>query len=230
MNKSIKFLIWGFILYMTLGFRIFSGKWDISKTDPTIWIKVCENTYTVDENDFEEGDPLAGVTGLTFSQVLQSVIDDYNNIPTSYLRLALYPDDPNNPGTPLAGDSAFTIEKGETRTIEICFGDTDPRAGVSGGYAMPKTEGKKLIGCEIKAKEEYLEKSLFLTHLLTHEIGHCFALMHAQEGTKSVMSYFGEKKARLQNDDYAGITYNYPDDEDYAKEINTYGLTSCSPK
>ncbi|MGE3759572.1 MAG: hypothetical protein AB7H97_17535, partial [Pseudobdellovibrionaceae bacterium] len=117
MNRTLKFIIWGAILSMTLGFRVFPGTWQISKNDPTIWIKLCDdnNSLTIDENDLEDGDPLAGVTNLTFDQVIQSVIDDYNDVPTSYLRLALYPSDPTNPGAPIDGDSTFTTQKAANR-------------------------------------------------------------------------------------------------------------------
>lgn len=232
MKRIYKIPIWLFILSMTLGFRIFPGSWDISRTDPTVWIRLCNSSILVEENDITETDPLAGVTALTMTQVVQSVIDDYNSIPTSYVRLAFYPADPNNPGAPLAGDSVFTLEKGQTRTIDICFDGTDSTAGLSGGHAQAKYQGGKIIGCEIKTKSEYTEKAKFLTHLLTHEIGHCFGLMHPQESVNSVMSYFNKSEPflRLQNDDYAGITYRYPEDESYSREQSTFGLTGCSPK
>lgn len=231
MSRVSKFFIWTFILSLSLGFRVFPGKWQVSKTDPTVWIKLCNSSVTVEENDINEADPLYGLTGVTFSQVLQSVINDYNNVSTSYLRLALYPTDPNNPGTPATGDSTFTTEKAKTRTIEICFGDTNPTAGVSGGYAQPQYQGGVLTGCNISAKADYAKKTKFLTHLLTHELGHCFGLMHPQEGTHAVMSYFTSSPfLRLQNDDIAGLTYFYPEDEAYARENYTYGLSGCTPK
>lgn len=232
MNRIFKFFVWIFILSLSLGFRVSTGRWQISKSDPTIWIKLCNSSLTIEENDIKEDDPLFGANNLSYDQVIRSVIDDYNNIPTSYLRLALYPSDPSNPGSPATGDSTFTTDKAEKRTIEICFGETDPAAGVSGGYAKPKIVGGELVGCEIRARPEHSKKARFLIHLLTHELGHCFGLQHPQEATNSVMSYFtnGEPFLRLQNDDYAGITYRYPDDEQYAQEDPTFGLKGCSPK
>lgn len=231
MSQWKKILVWILIIYFTLGFRITPYRWDISPSDPTIWIKLCdENSATIEENDITGDDVLAGIANLSFNQVLQTVIDDYNNVATSYLRLALYPADPNNPGSPLDGDSVFTVAKAETRTIEICFGSTDISAGLSGGYAMPKYQGRQLISCQIKSKPEHAKKALFLTHLLTHELGHCFSLMHPQEGTHSAMSYFGEKKLRLQHDDAAGLTYEYPNDESYSKESATLGVSGCEPR
>lgn len=232
MNRLIKCAVWLFILSLSLGFRVFPGKWQISKDDPTIWIKLCTSSITIEENDILEADPLQGISGLTFDQVLQSVIDDYNNTPTSFLRLAKYPTDPNNPGAPAQGDSTFTIEKAATRTIEICFGETNPTAGISGGYAQPKYEGGYTVGCNIQAKAEHAKKARFLTHLVAHELGHCFGLQHPQESTNAVMSYFNNSDVfiRLQSDDQAGITNRYPEEESYALENPTYGLAGCSPK
>lgn len=230
MRRLAKLLTWTFLVTLCFGFRVFPEKWDISKSDPTIWIKFCDTNYSIEENDLESGDQLAGISGLTFNQVVQSIIDDYNNIPTSFLRLALYPSDPNNPGSPVAGDSAFTIEKASQRTIEICFGGTDAAAGVSGGHAKPTFEGRKIVRCEIKAKPEHTKKAKFLTHLLAHELGHCFGLEHPQESTNSVMSYFGNAIPRLGNDDASGITFGYPEEEAYGSESYTLGLTGCSPK
>lgn len=232
MNRIFKLSVWIFILFLSLGFRVSTGRWNISKSDPTLWIKLCNTSLTIEENDIKEADPLMGLNELTYAQVIQSVIDDFNNVPTSYLRLALYPSDPNNPGTPAAGDSEFTIEKASNRTIEICFGETDPAAGVSGGYAMPKVQGGEFVSCEIRARPEHAKKARFMTHLITHELGHCLSLQHPQEGINSVMSYFTNDNPflRLQNDDYAGITFRYPEDEQYAKEDPTFGLKGCSPK
>lgn len=233
MNKLLKYSLWIFILSTCLGFRLLTkAKWPISKDDPTIWVKVCQTDFTVGENDITEGDPLAGVAGITLDQIIQSVIDDYNNVPTSYLRLAKYPTDPENPGPPLTGDSTFTIEKAKERTIEICFGATDARV-TSGGYSKPQVVGGKLVGCEIRAKESFLSKAAQLTHLIAHESGHCMALAHPQEGTRSLMSYFTTemaKKMRLQDDDKAGLTYLYPEDSSYAQENATFGLSGCEPK
>ncbi len=232
MNKLFKGTVWLFILSMSSGFRVFPGKWQISKSDPTVWIKLCDSDFAVDTNDMPSNDPLVNVNGLTYYQIIQSVIDDYNSVPSSFVRLALYPADPNNPGTPAAGDSAFSIATAATRTIQICFDGTNPAAGLSGGHAQAKYESGNIIGCEIKGRSDNTKKARFLTHLVTHELGHCFGLMHPQESTNSVMSYFNNDDVftRLQNDDDAGLSFRYPEDEAYAKEENTYGLKGCSPK
>ncbi len=231
MSKSLRILTWMCMLSFSFGFRVTNKRWDISPSDPTLWIKVCPGSVTtINENDIGGGDVLAGVAGLTFRQVLQSVVDDYNNVSTSYVRLAIYPTDPNNPGTPVAGDSTFTIEKAGKRTIEICFEEMDVSKGLSGGFATLESEGKHYISCKIEVRPSHLEKAAFLTHIIAHEVGHCLSLMHPQEASNSVMSYFGNKKLRLQYDDYAGLTFAYPENEDYAKEVSTFGLMGCSPR
>lgn len=227
-----KILVWSFVSSIALGFRVFPGKWNITKSDPTIWIKRCSSGVTIEENDITGNDPLTGIAGLTIDQILQSVIDDYNNSPTSFLRLALFPADPNNPGTPAAGDSAFTVALAAKRTIDICFDGTDASAGLSGGHAQTKTEGDTIVGCTVKINPAHTKKANFLTHLIAHELGHCFSLMHPQESTNSVMSYFNTNGVflRLQNDDEAGLAYRYPQEDGYNREEGTLGLTGCSPK
>lgn len=236
MRRFTKLSLWSLILFSVLGFRVMDIKWDISTSDPTLWIKLCEeqssNSLPI-ENDFNgTDDPLAGVNTLTLNQVIQSVIDDYNNVPTSFVRLAFYPADPNNPGQPAQGDSVFTIEKAKKRTIDICFGNLDPRAGLSGGYALPKVEGLQMVGCEIRARESAIEKAKGLTHLLAHEVGHCLGLMHPQEGVNAIMSYFTpeRRRQRLQGDDMSGLTFMYPSEASYAVESATLGLSGCAPK
>jgi hypothetical protein len=229
MNTVLKISAWVIIAHFFIGFRVFDGKWRITKDDPTVWVRLCESDYTIDENDIAEGDPLYGINGLTFDQVLTSIINDYNSVPTSFLKLAKYPTDTANPPAPTNGNSAFTLEKAAVRTLDICFKPTDASAGLSSAYAHSIFDGSDLVGCEITAKPDNLKKAHFLTHILTHEMGHCFGLMHPQESTKSVMSYFGEKKTRLQTDDYAGLTFKYPKEDSYAKETNTLGLQGCTP-
>lgn len=231
MKLFYRILTGALVIFLNLGFRTFNAKWDISKNDPTIWIKLCEGSATrIGENDITTSDPLKGISNITLNQVLQSIIDDYNNIPTSYVRLAMYPTDPNNPGTPVDGDSTFTIEKAEKRTIEICFGETDPNM-TSGGYAVPVIADGYFTGCEIKSKTSHLDKAKNVTYLLAHELGHCLGLAHPQDGTNSVMSYFDPTRPmRLKDDDKAGITFFYPNEDHYAEEISTFGITSCEPR
>ena len=56
-----RYLIWILILPVIFGFRAApqGNNWSISKSDPTLWIKVC-SVPTFDKTDFPAGDPLAG--------------------------------------------------------------------------------------------------------------------------------------------------------------------------
>ena len=215
---------------LLVGFRVFPYHWNISKGEPTLWVRVCSSSLTIENHNYPSGDPLAGQSP-SFQQVVQSVIDDINNVPTSYIRLAPYPADPNNPGTALPGDSTFTLNRASERTIDICFDGTSSTAGLSAGHATPKEKGGRYVGCEIKGKPESAKSGKFLVSLITHELGHCLGLGHNFESTKSVMSYFSsEDIIRLQNDDRAGLTYHYPEDSGMAAEQLTFGLGGCDPK
>lgn len=213
-----------------VGFRAFPFKWNVTAGDPTIWVRLCSGSPSIEKHDYPSGDPLAGQTP-SFQQVVQSVIDDINNVPTSYVRLALYPADPNNPGAALPGDSTFTLNRASERTIDVCFDGTSPTAGLSAGHASARRQNGRYIGCEINARGETAKNGKFLVGLLTHELGHCLGLGHNFESTKSVMSYFAsEDIIRLQNDDRAGLTYHYPEDAAMAAEQSTLGLGGCDPK
>ncbi len=215
---------------LLVGFRSFPFTWNISVGDPTIWVRLCSSSPTIEKHDYPSGDSLAGQTP-SFQQVVQSVIDDINNVPTSYVRLAIYPTDPNNPGTALPGDSTFTLNRASERTIDVCFDGTSATAGLSAGHASARRENGRYVGCEIKARSESAKSGKFLVSLLTHELGHCLGLGHNFESTKSVMSYFASAEIiRLQNDDRAGLTFHYPEDSAMAAEQSTFGLGGCDPK
>ena len=215
---------------MSSGFALLNYRtWRVSKDDPTIWIKPCAtlkaNVWS--SNNIEDSsDPLKNTAQPTYDQVVSSVIDDYNNIQSAYIRLAKYPDDPNNPGTPATGDSTFTIAKGEVRTIDVCF--TDPSGVLSGGDASQKADGNNVVGCTIRIKEKYKSDLKYFLTVMTHEIGHCLGLDHPMDTTNAIMSYFRESSPnRLLIDDKMGIIHIYPSDASAAKEKDSLGL-SCA--
>jgi len=218
-----RYLIWLLLLPVLFGFRAvpLANNWAVSKSDPTLWIKMC-SIPVFSRTDFPEGDPLAG-TNPDFNAVLQSVIDDYNAVGSSFVRLAVYPADPNNPGAPAPGDSAFTTALGAVRTIDICFSHQT----FTGGFTVQKHEGNRVIGCSIKISDASSSNARAVARTLTHELGHCFGLAHPQETTHSVMSYFSDA-IRLQIDDKMGLTYLYPTSGS-AKENATLGL-ACAPE
>lgn len=233
MKTNTYFKIINLIIFATIssGFVLLgSARWDVSTNEPTLWIKSCGSlkTHQWTSNNLEKNDTqLSSIPSPTYDQVLQSVINDYNNINKAYIRLAKYPDDPNNPGAPSVGDSVFTIAKGNVRTIDVCFSDSGP---TTSGHAQQKIEGKSVTGCEIVISDKNKDDLQKFTSTFTHELGHCLGLDHPQDTTNAIMSYFSaEEEIRLMIDDKMGLIYLYPISGIDVKEENTLGL-SCSKK
>jgi hypothetical protein len=158
---------------------------------------------------------------------MNSIYHDYININSAYVRLAAYPSDPANPGSPISGDSTFTTTKAAERTIELCFSSP---GGFKGGYAKPKSSNGKITSCSIVIKDTYKNDLKSFIGTATHEIGHCLGLDHPMETRMSIMSYFRDfDHFRLMNDDKMGMVYLYPNAGVDSKEVNTYGL-SCKQK
>jgi hypothetical protein len=221
--KKVVFTV--FILFFTLGFRTYPGgnNWGITSTDSTIWVKFCSN-LTFSSNDLPTGDVLAGATP-TFDAAVAAVLDGYDNVTTSFVTLAPYPTDPNNPPAAATGDSTFTIAKASTRTIDVCF---DSSAGSSAGYSQQTWSGTEVTGCSIKLSPDLSSSVKNFSRLLAHEIGHCLGLTHSHESSTAIMSYFSTSY-RLQDDDKAGLTLLYPQNPSYSQESATFGL-ACTPK
>lgn len=211
------------LLPFTLGFRTFPGVngWDVSVSDPTLWVRICrEIAFT--SAQLPAGDPL-GTTVPSYQAALQSILDDFNDVPGSFVRLAPYPADPSNPGAPAPGDSTFTLAKAEERTIDVCFGDQTFTAG----HAIPKWDPQgKITGCKIELNADEAQKAEDFVAVLTHELGHCLGLDHPQETDDAVMSYFSDA-IRLQIDDRMGLVHLYPQEASFGRERANLGL-SCS--
>jgi hypothetical protein len=228
-NKFFKIIIVCFYFLMMSGFSILSSaSWNIAESDPTIWIKLCDTTKAkVFTNDLPAGDIL-GTGSSTGTQALVSIIADYNNVNSAYIRYAAYPDDPNNPGLPSTGDSTFTITKATNRTITACIDDAGGVA--TGGYAKPVTSENKITSCDIKIDPSNAKALKSFVNTLTHELGHCAGLDHPMETTNAIMSYFhSSDKYRLLIDDKMGLVFLYPNAGKDLKEHSTFGL-SCSQK
>ena len=210
-----RILILGIIFMIVTGFRIFSesSKWDISKSDPKVWLNFSEQMLP-DDNDVSEGDWLYDQS-FTFQNVVTSILQDFNNIPASYLTLA----DKDN-------DADFDPNLHSKRIIDIQLGTT---TGASSGVASLDIEDGKVIGCNIVLSEDTLSSAKVFIGTLTHELGHCVGLDHPHETTHALMSYYhSEDEIRLMIDDIMGIIYLYPEDPDETTESPTFGL-QCSP-
>ena len=205
-------------LFIFSGFQVLSqARWDIKESDPTVWVKFCDDINEIefdedDINDLPDEDPLDGVTP-TMTNILASVLDDFNEVNASYLRLEVYTDD--------------VEDEAKDRTIDVCLQNSNNP--FEGGHALPIIEEGKLTGCEIVMIEDVEDDLGNFLSTLTHEIGHCIGLDHPQETRHSIMSYYHEDKVRLQLDDKIGLVHLYPDsDYDLAEQPN-FGL-SCSTR
>ena len=228
-----KYKIFFYILcfFTITGFALLgSASWDVTPTDRTIWIKACNSLLTnnwASNNLNGSSDELSSIRSINGSVALKSIINDYNNVNSSLLRFAVYPEDPNNPTATILGDSTFSIEKASLRTVNVCFTKT----GIFiGGHAQQEIKSGKVTGCEIviSSKHKTNLKEFLLT--LTHELGHCAGLDHPMETTNAIMSYFNsEDNFRLQTDDKMGLVFQYPKTGVNVKEQNNFGL-QCSKK
>ncbi len=218
------------LITISLGFKLTnSDRWSISEQDPTLWIKVCDGmlTQTYVGNSLPIGDSLYN-NSPTVQEVVQTVIDDFNDISSSYLRLALYPTDPDNPGTPITGDSTFTAAKAAIRTIDLCY--KDPSNPFVGGYARFVMSGNDRVGCEIVLESGLSDDVFNFIQVLTHEMGHCMGLAHDQETEDAIMSYnHDDDEYRLLLDDRMAMVYLFPKAGIDLEESPSYGL-SCGFK
>lgn len=212
-------LIFLFVL-MASGFKLLTtSRWKISSASPTLWIRMCSKMQSWS---------LTGAGGATISGTLglASVINDFNNVNSSYLRFAAYPADPANPGSPAPGDTTFTVDIASQRTIEVC--SYDPSNPFEGGGATLDEEDGDIIGCDIQISDDVKKDYDKFIRTLTHELGHCAGLDHPQETKHAIMSYFAKRdKQRLLIDDKMGLVYLYPKDGVDVQEKATFGL-QCS--
>jgi hypothetical protein len=216
-KKLLKRLTIAVFIFSCMGFRIYPGKkrWQLDPAATATRKVFITNLVPVQslENNLLGTDPLnASGSSLTTTQLLASVIDDYNSIQSSNLILAL-DSDPD-----FAANSA-------NRRITIQDGSA---GGLSSGEARFKTEGAYIISCEINLTSAAYKDAKTFLHLVTHELGHCMGLDHPQDTENSVMSYFHlDDVYRLAIDDKMGIVHLYPKDPSYADEKPNLGL-SCT--
>lgn len=197
---------------LTTGFRLFPGeaRWTASPADPVIWVRFCERPE-FERNNLPEGDPLHG-QNMTFNTLSQSVRDDFSSVQTTFIELR-----------DTSVDAGF--DPARDRVIDVCFSGG---LFLAAGFALRKTTGKTVTGCEVKLSEKLKTSASAFVATLTHELGHCMGLDHTQDLSYAIMSYFREPGlVRLQVDDKMGLTYMYPTDPEYGREAMTLGL-SCN--
>jgi hypothetical protein len=212
--KKIIFI--SFCLILCVGFRVYPDKkWqiDASSTPGRKVFVTITDTGTALANNLPSTDALSSSgSTLTETQVLNSILSDYNSISSSALTLVRDNDPDYNA---YSRDHRITIESGTS-------------AGTSTGEARPEFSGRYLSACKITLSSAGYKDAKTFAALLTHELGHCVGLEHPQDTTNAIMSYFRPSDLyRLAIDDKMGIVFLYPKDPAYAQEKPTLGL-GCS--
>ncbi len=203
--------------FFCVGYRIQPGTkgWGIDATSTAtrkVFITLKQAGKTLN-NDLPSKDALSSSgSTLTESQLLQSIIDDVNNVQRSNLILALDSD------TDYAANNT-------NKRIEI---EQGVAAGQSSGEAQLTFAGRTITACKIKLTDKAFESAKTYVALVTHELGHCLGLEHPQDTVWSVMSYFyNDEVYRLAIDDKMGIVHLYSKEASEANEKATFGA-ACS--
>lgn len=248
--RTSRLLVIFLVVLLTTGFRVHLNsdgtvaRWYVHRNDPTVWLRFCDESLVFDSIDLPGSDPFHGY-GSELQDVMQSIMDDFNQVNTSFFRFARYPDDPNQPPIPEPEDSSFTTTAAKIRTIDLCFGDLPYYAAAQAEFktnedacdtidSQPEYQSycqkTWLYSCNITFNKSIAEESLSgFIHTVTHELGHCVGFLHNHDTHLSIMSYVADPKEilRLQMDDKIGLTYLYPQEDSYNDEEPTLGLTGC---
>jgi len=194
-----------------------SQGWDITREDSTLWVRFCE-----DLSDSE-------IRSASLLTLTQRVLDEYNNVESSFVTLDLYPQDISQPPGTKEGFSTFTTDTARYRTITICFNfGNDPTAS---GQALLDFRDGDWVACEIQLADYHLTLSSSYQATLLHELGHCLGLGHPQDTEQAIMSYNhnGYSKIQLGLDDKMGLTYLYPKNPEDGEESLSFGM-GCTLK
>jgi hypothetical protein len=205
---------------LLLGWRAITEKWDITEDEPYLFVKICDGERTTPfTNNLPEDDPLAN-TDLTRETIIQSVLDDINNLSTNFIRIEIFPEDENNPTSP-----NFSLARADSHTITLCSGS--PSTPLAGGRAKITISGGKITECDIIITSEEEDDAKLWMGTFAHELGHCLGLNHPQDNVHAVMSYFSQGAYRFQHDDFLSLTSLYSTPSLGIKDKSTFGL-KCS--
>ena len=210
------FLLIGALL-LSVGFNVYPGikgwRLDGSLTaGRKVFVTLSTSGKTL-TNDMPASDSLASAAStLTESQILTSILADYNDVSGSNLILVL---DSDSDFASYSKDHRIFIEDGTA-------------SGVSSGEAKTTFDNGYITECKITLTEKAYGSVKSYVQLVTHELGHCMGLEHPQATVWSVMSYFyNDEVFRLAIDDKMGLVHLYGNDSAIRNEKPTYGM-SCS--
>lgn len=221
-SKTLLLLL---ISSFSLGFRImWDNPMDVSKSSPRLYLKLCaaDQSKTFGGNSVDSGDELYNQASIDAIDALYSIVNDYNNVASSYLVLVIF-GDTNEDGVIDGSDDSSHDSISTKKLVDLCAGSSGGLAAA--GEAQIDPDG----GCEITFSDDLFDNVRDYVATLTHEIGHCVGLAHPQElGDEAIMSYWaGSDVYRLQIDDKLGVTELYPIEK--LQESTTFGL-SCDAK
>lgn len=216
------------------GFRLSDGaRWNINADDPTVWVKFDDEIIDTgfSSTTFRDGnDALEGISDAQeqMRTIIGLIVDDYNHVSTTYARVAIYPTDRFPDWEQNELDSEFDEDTAKNRTIHVAFGSS-AALGAS-GHAQTHTDGRRISSCEIVLNKSDAASAESFKRTLTHEMGHCFGMMHNHNDRNSIMSYSARAGlTSLGLDDKMALTYLYPREQKYAQETPTFGM-ACSRK
>lgn len=222
---------WLALASLCLGFRTMGdARWDISPENPTVWLDIDEallNATFTDTKFADDSDPLKDVPKEQQAiELLKLVLNDYNSVATSFVRLQSYPGQIPDLDAPRDGDMVYDESYAATHTIRIVI--ADPSAAGAGGDASISISAGQITGCQIRARLEAIKSAGDAKVMLTHEIFHCLGFGHEHEDRESIMSYDSHKVTKLGIEEKMGLTHLYPKSGAFGDESATFGL-ACDP-
>lgn len=226
MKRPTKILTLAFIFAVTSGFRVFGDRWQIATDEPTVWLKFASDDLTEDFAVFDADWDLGAIRLLNPEEqrraLIRSVMAEYNNISTSFLRLSFFPITDLVAAGDTELDSTFSQEAATGRTITI---KQDAAGGpFTAGYAQPQAANGVMTSCNIVMGTNIHSNAKEYYTTLLHEVGHCLGLQHNHADADANMGY-NSTTTHLGIDDQMAITHLYPLKPEYGAEAATLGLT-----